>query len=121
VRSMLSRRFRLTKRGSFNYVYRKGKSARGRNLSLIYTTGKDAPRIGFSVSNKIGKAVVRNKLKRRMRAVVGSVLNRIAPCQAVFAAKVGAGEMDFCQIEKEIIGLLNKSGLLKPSDGKEKE
>ena len=118
---MLKRRFRLTKRGSFNYVYRKGRSVRGRNVSLIFTTSKDAPKIGFSVNNKVGHAVVRNKLKRRMRAVVRTYISDIAPCQAVFAVRSPAGEMTFAEVEREITELLHKSGLIRNRDGKKED
>ena len=64
--------------------------------------------------------MVRNKLKRRMRAVIGAVIGDVLPCQAVFAVKSQAGEMTFAQIEKELNLLLQKSGLLKRHDG-EKE
>lgn len=110
--NMLAKKFRLTKRGSFAYVYKKGEAIRGRYITLIYVPGKDLPRIGLSVSNKVGHAVVRNKLKRRMRAVIGANIKDIKPCQAVFAVKSDAGELGFDAVEREITVLLRKSGLV---------
>ena len=120
VRLMLSKKFRLTKRGSFAYVYRKGKSVRGRYISLIFTAGRDCPRVGFSVNNKIGHAVVRNKLKRRMRAVMATFLPKMSACQAVFVTRPGAGEMNYDAILADMTALLDKSGLLR-SENEKKE
>lgn len=90
---------------------------RGRCISLIYVKGKDLPRIGLSVGNKVGHAVVRNKIKRRMRAVIGAVIGRIKPCQAVFAVKSDSGELSFEFVRTEITALLKRSGLIE--DAKE--
>ena len=57
-------------------MYKKGETARGKHFTLVFVRGKDAPRIGVSVGNKVGHAVVRNKLKRRIRAVIGSKIPR---------------------------------------------
>lgn len=109
---MLAKKYRLTKRGSFAYVYKKGEAVRGRYFTVIHVPGKDQPRIGFSVGNKVGHAVVRNKLKRRLRAVIGANIRDIKPCQAVFAAKNDSAGLEFADIEKEVTALMKKSGLL---------
>lgn len=108
---MLAKRYRLTKRGSFAYVYKKGETARGKHFTLVFVRGKDVPRIGVSVGNKVGHAVVRNKLKRRIRAVIGSKIRAIKPCQAIVAAKKDAASLTFAEVESEICSLIAKSNL----------
>ena len=39
----------------------------------------DGPKIGFTVPRAIGKAVVRNRIKRRVREAVRSALDRLSP------------------------------------------
>lgn len=109
---MLAKRYRLTKRGSFSYVYRKGAAVRERHITLVYVAAREKARIGFSVSNKVGCAVMRNKIKRRMRAVIGGYIDKIKPCQAVFCVKSDAGMLEFATVESELTALLQKSGLL---------
>lgn len=115
---MLAKKYRLTKNGSFTYLYAHGQRAAGKLVKLNYVKSKSGVKIGFSVSNKIGHAVVRNLVKRRMRAVIAEVIGRISPCQAVFIAQVGIDKLGYEDIKKQMTACLVKSGLLKVADEK---
>lgn len=114
---MLSKKFRLTKNGSFQYVYRKGSAAGGPAMTLVYVPSSRV-KIGFSVSNKIGHAVCRNKVKRRMRAAAAEFLRDMKPAQAVFNAKKGIDLLSYAEIRAQMIRLLEKARLI---NEKEKE
>jgi ribonuclease P protein component len=63
------KRGRLTRSGDFDRVYRDGSSRANRHL-VVYTFPTEPggePRLGISVSRKVGKAVTRNKVKRSLR------------------------------------------------------
>ncbi len=109
---MLPKINRLTKRGSFTYVYNKGKRNWAGLISLVYVRSKTL-RIGFCVPNKVGKAVVRNKVKRRLRAVCRLLSSSLEPVQAVISAKVGAGELSYKEIEGLVYKLFSNAALLK--------
>lgn len=52
----------------FRKVYDNGRSFANRYLVLFYkSNGLDHNRVGFSVTKKIGNAIIRNKVKRRIR------------------------------------------------------
>ena len=110
---MLAKKYRLTKHGSFNFVYRKGDFSRHGVISLVYVSGGKGVKVGFSVPNKVGKAVYRNKVKRRMRAYMQSRLPLLKPAQLVFSAGKGACEMTYEEIGGAMDKLLARSGLLK--------
>lgn len=68
----MSKRSRLSRSSEFQRVYRQGKSAASRFLVLYYFehppgTPAEEPRLGLSVSKKVGGAVVRNRIKRLLR------------------------------------------------------
>jgi len=109
---MLKKCYRLTKRGSFTYVYNKGARASRPLLGLVFVPAKNL-RIGFSVPNKVGKAVVRNLLKRRLRAYVRSILPQIRPAQIVITAKPDADKLTYSELTATVRELLLKAKLLK--------
>ncbi|MCU0306781.1 MAG: ribonuclease P protein component [Thermoleophilia bacterium] len=73
------RRGRITRSRDFDAVYRRGRSAASRHLVLYAfpreDAGDDPPRLGLSVSRRVGNAVERNRVKRVLREQFA----RIAP------------------------------------------
>ncbi len=109
---MLPKANRLNKHGSFSYVYRKGKGLAEPDVVLYFTPAK-TPRVGFSVSNKVGKAVVRNKVKRRLRASAGAMLPRLRGCQAVVTASPSAAGKSYAELDGQLRKLFSCAGLIK--------
>ena len=106
---MLKRIFRLTKHGSFGYVYRKGENKASAAFSLFYVSSTSL-KVGFSVSNKIGKACVRNKLKRRMRESVRYIMP-LKKYQIVLVARQAATKLTYSEISDQIRKLFSSAGL----------
>ncbi len=68
-------------------------------------------RLGFSVSKRVGKAVVRNKVKRRLREVLRPV--SLKPGQdIVFIARPAAATADFAALREAVLGLLSRAHLV---------
>jgi ribonuclease P protein component len=65
--------WRITDRATFESLRRSGRRARCGPVSVVYLRGQGRPRVGYAVSRRVGTAVERNRLKRRLRAVVGSI------------------------------------------------
>ena len=69
---MANKRPRLSRSSDFQRIYRQGSSTASRFL-VLYSfkrpaeTGAEGPRLGLSVSKKLGGAVVRNRVKRLLR------------------------------------------------------
>lgn len=76
------------------------------------------PRFGFVVSTKVSKkATVRNRIKRRMRAVIASMLHGVkGGVIAVLVARPGADRAAFKEVDQTIKDLLGRARLLSPPD-----
>ena len=58
----------LKKDSDFRKVYKHGKSFANRNLVMYILDNKsDSTRVGISVSKKVGNAINRNKIRRRIK------------------------------------------------------
>nr|WP_254602926.1 ribonuclease P protein component [Sphingomonas bacterium] len=66
--------------------------------------GDDAMRIGFTVTKKIGNAVVRNRMKRRLRALARSLLpvKGVPGADHVLIGRQGGIERDYALLEIEL-------------------
>ena len=70
---------RLSRSRDFDAVYRHGRSVSSRFLVLYWFPQEEpmSPRFGFSVPRAVGGAVERNKIKRQLREVWQSRLERV--------------------------------------------
>ena len=66
----------------------------------------DGPRIGFTTPRALGKAVVRNRIRRRVREAVRLHLEQLSPeWSIVFNPRRKAMEAPFPELEREIVRL----------------
>jgi ribonuclease P protein component len=110
---MIKKEHRLTKNKHFQFIYRRGKTSHSKYLTLVFVPTKIKPfKVGFSVSKKIGKSTVRNKVKRRMRECFNLLeKNFNSGFNYIYVAKKGIEEIDFWAIKKEMEYVLKKAGL----------
>jgi ribonuclease P protein component len=89
-------RGRLSRSAEFERVYRQGRSTANRHL-VLYTfpnATTERPRLGLSVSRKVGGAVERNRVKRLLReAFTQAEANLRAGQDVVLVARPEAGEL----------------------------
>jgi len=111
---MLPRAYRLQKNRQFHFVYAKGRSQGTKLCSLVQVRCNPPAqlRVGFSVSKKVGKAVVRNRTKRRMREIVQAELPSLRRGRMlIFVARPGAGEASFSDLSRDMRYLLRKADM----------
>lgn len=70
---------------------------------------EDGPRIGFTVSRAMGKSVIRNRMKRRMREAVRLNLEALTPhWSIVFNPRKPVLDALFPDIEAEVRKVFSK-------------
>ena len=106
--------YRLRRRRSFDVIYRRGKSYSDNNLVLLCLDGKlPLPKVGFVVGKKVGKAVVRNKVKRRLREIFRALIPQVAGHTSyVVVARSRSAELTFVELRQSLTALLAKAGKL---------
>jgi len=78
-------RGRLSRSAEFERVYRQGRSTANRHLVLYTFPNEQAkrPRLGLSVSRKVGGAVERNRIKRLLREAFAGAESELSPGQDI--------------------------------------
>ena len=112
----MQRKFRLQKNKQFQYVYRRGKSVASRHLVLLYVRNRQL-KVGFSISKKVGNAVVRNKVKRQLRECVRPVLPKLKPGYYIIIARTSAPSASYQRLLGDFMYLIKKQNLLLVDDG----
>ena len=103
---------RLTDSPEFERVYKQGTAFRGGLLSVhAFPNEIGTPRLGLSVSKKVGNAVTRNAVRRRIREVFYSTIGRVpGSLDLVVSARPPASEATFEEINEEFLRALGKIG-----------
>lgn len=99
----------------FRRAYNRGKTAADSRLALyVRGNGQKGCRLGLTVSTKVGCAVVRNRVRRRLREVYRLHEDQVLGGRdVVVVARVRAASSDYHQLEKSFLRLANKLDLLK--------
>ena len=99
----------------FRRLYGRGKSAVNPCLALYCRRNNlGYSRLGLTVGVKLGKAVVRNRTRRRIREAYRLHEDRFLPgYDLVVVARVKAGHSRYREIERSLLSLAGKLGLLR--------
>ena len=111
----MNKAVRLQKNRDYQRVYRRGRSAAMPLVVLIYMPAPGrGKRAGFSVWKKVGKAVVRNRVRRRLKEVVRLAMPQIrGDVQMIFVARPAAAQASYAQLEQTVYKLLKRCKLLR--------
>jgi ribonuclease P protein component len=104
---------RLTDSSEFEKVYRQGTAYRGKLFSVhAFPNELETLRLGLSVSKKVGNAVVRNTLRRRLREIFGDVAREAdGSVDLVVSARPPAKEARYAELREEFARALAKLGV----------
>ena len=105
-----SKRTRLTDSPEFERVYRQGAACKGRLFSVhAFPNEFGTPRLGLSVSRRVGNAVTRNAVRRRLREVFHASLPEVpGRWDLVVSARPESAEAGFDELNQEFARALRK-------------
>ena len=108
---MLPAEHRLTESALFAAAVRGGQRVGGRNLvlHLMPRESGEPALVGFVVSKAVGNAVMRNRVKRRLRSIVAGQLTRIPPGSLlVVRALPASSDAEFTALNHDVARSLDK-------------
>jgi len=112
----VQKRLRLKKREDFSKVFKHGKAAANHQLVVYYKPSHAAEsfRVGISVSKKIGNAVVRNTMRRRLKEIVRQMEDKIAKhVDIVIIVRKPAVEMHYSELRRSVNHVIKRAGLIR--------
>lgn len=112
---MLPRKERLARSGEFREVYARGRSYANEALVLWVLPGKRDTKAGFRVSRRIGKAVLRNRVRRRLREAYRQLRETIpSGWYLVVVARDRCREMGMLELKKALRELVGRARIGSP-------
>jgi len=102
---------RLVRRSEFDAVYRNGRRRSSRQFTIFFApNGREESRFGMSVGRALGGAVVRNRIRRRVREIL-RLSRRAIPAgwDIVVHPRGEAARAGFAELQGELVELLGNS------------
>lgn len=111
---------RLLKASDFNRVFKQGRRLSLPEFTLAFRVrppkegAQFLPRLGLSVSRKVGNAVERNLVKRRLREIFRlNQENLLSGAELVVVPRKEIGVLSYVELKSRFLGLLERGKLVK--------
>ncbi|MFS9038717.1 ribonuclease P protein component [Streptococcus timonensis] len=115
--------FRVKKEKDFNAIFKEGESVANRRF-VIYrlANSQEHFRVGLSVSKKLGNAVMRNQIKRRIRHILIDHRNELVDnIDFIVIARKGVENLDYAELEKNLLHVLRLAKIYQEGNRSEEE
>lgn len=118
----LKKTYRVKRRQDFDQLFSRGKSIANRKF-VVYHLPIENPhvRIGLSVSKKLGNAVTRNRIKRRLRHILHEFLPALSSEDVVVIARKGVEELNYQEMKSNLLHVLKLATIYQEGGSLEKE
>jgi ribonuclease P protein component len=95
----------------YTEIINKGKKIKSNNFSIYYRKNNEKNRYGISIPKKTGKAVIRNKIKRRIKNIIDNNKNSMqSSYDYVIIIRKGILDLTYLDMEKELLNLMINIG-----------
>ena len=119
----MKKNFRVKREKDFKAIFKDGTSFANRKFVVYQLEHQQNHfRVGLSVSKKLGNAVTRNQIKRRIRHILQSVKGSLVEhVDFVVIARKGVETLEYAEMEKNLLHVLKLSKIYQEGNGSEKE
>ena len=119
----MKKNFRVKREKDFKAIFKEGTSFANRKFVVYQLENQQNHfRVGLSVSKKLGNAVTRNQIKRRIRHIIqnakGSLVDHV---DFVVIVRKGVETLEYAEMEKNLLHVLKLSKIYQEGNGSEKE
>ena len=111
----MEKKFRIRKNMEFKDIYKSGKNYWNRNL-ILYVKKNDLnrTRVGYTITKKLGNAVERNRLRRKMKEIYRlNFYNIEEGYDLIFIAKKNIKDIPYKELEGSMLHIMSLAKLLK--------
>ena len=119
----MKKNFRVKREKDFKAIFKEGTSFANRKFVVYQLENqKKNFRVGLSVSKKLGNAVTRNQIKRRIRHIIQNAKGSLEEnVDFVVIARKGVETLEYAEMEKNLLHVLKLSKIYQEGNGSEKE
>ena len=119
----MKKNFRVKREKDFKAIFKEGTSFANRKFVIYRLENKQKHfRVGLSVSKRLGNAVTRNQIKRRIRHILQNAKGKISEdVDFVVIARNGVEALGYADMEKNLLHVLKLSKIYQEGNGSEKE
>lgn len=119
----MKKNFRVKREKDFKAIFKEGTSFANRKFVVYQLENqKNHFRVGLSVSKKLGSAVTRNQIKRRIRHIIQNAKGGLEEnVDFVVIARKGVETLGYAEMEKNLLHVLKLSKIYQEGNGSEKE
>lgn len=116
----MKKSYRVKSKKDFQAIFNNGTSVANRKF-VVYSLSRNEKhfRVGLSVSKKLGNAVARNRIKRRLRHIVQNIAQDLVSKDFVIIARKGVEELTYREMVSNLIHVLKLGNLYQ--EGQESE
>lgn len=104
----------IKRNNDFRRLYNKGKSAATSRIVVYCRRGRNSKqnRLGLTVGTKVGHAVVRNRIRRRLKEIYRLNEEKLnSGWEIVIVARVRSRDASYGELERDFLSLCEKLGL----------